>query len=50
MILKLSMQHKRFKLYKIYVNADPGLTLTYLRQGQIGCPIGLNGQNSYKVI
>ena len=42
MIFKLSMQHQRFKLYEVYVNDDPGLTLAYLRQGQIGSPIGLN--------
>ena len=29
MILKLSMQHQGLKLYKIYINDDPGLTLTY---------------------
>ena len=29
MILKLGMQHQGLKLYKIYVNDDPGLTLTY---------------------
>ena len=29
MILKLGMQHWKFKFYKIYINNDPGLTLTY---------------------
>ena len=29
MILKLSMQDEGLKLYKIYINDDPGLTLTY---------------------
>ena len=29
MILKLGMQHQGLKLYKVYVNDDPGLTLTY---------------------
>ena len=28
MILKLGMQHRGLKLYKIYINGDPGLTLT----------------------
>ena len=28
-ILKLSMQHKELKLYKVYINDDHGLTLTY---------------------
>ena len=29
MILKLGMQHRGLKLYKLYINSDPGLTLTY---------------------
>ena len=29
MILKLGMQHWGLKLYKLYINDDPGLTLTY---------------------
>ena len=29
MILKLGMQHQRLKFYKVYINGDPGLTLTY---------------------
>ena len=29
MILKLAMQHRGLKFYKIYMNDDPGLTLTY---------------------
>ena len=29
MILKLGMKHRGFKLYKVYINDDPGLTLTY---------------------
>ena len=29
MILKLGMQHQGLKLYKVYINDDPGLTLTY---------------------
>ena len=28
MILKLGMQHQGLKLYKVYVNDDPGLTWT----------------------
>ena len=35
MILKLGMQYLGLKLYKIYLNGDPGLTLTFLRQCQI---------------
>ena len=29
MILNLGMQHQGLKLYKVYINDDPGLTLTY---------------------
>ena len=29
MILKLGMQHRGLKLYTVYINDDPGLTLTY---------------------
>ena len=29
MILKLGMQHRALKLYQVYINDDPGLTLTY---------------------
>ena len=29
MMLKLGMQHQRLKLYKVYINDDPGMTLTY---------------------
>ena len=29
MILKLGMQHRGLKLYKVCINGDPGLTLTY---------------------
>ena len=29
MILNLGMQHLGLKLYKVYVNDDPGMTLTY---------------------
>ena len=29
MILNFGMQHRELKLYKVYINDDPGLTLTY---------------------
>ena len=32
MILKLAMQHWVFKLYKVYINDDPGLTMTYFKE------------------
>ena len=50
MILKLGMQHLELKLYKVDINDDPGLTLTYVMARSIGSPIRLNGENCYKVI
>ena len=35
MTLKLGMQHQVHKYYQACSNDDPGLTMTYLRQGQI---------------
>ena len=32
MILKLGLQHQGLKLYKVYTNDDPGLTLTYFTE------------------
>ena len=29
MILKLGMKHLGMELYKVYINHDPGMTLTY---------------------
>ena len=29
MILKLGLKHWRLKLYKVYINDDPGMTFTY---------------------
>ena len=29
MILKLGMDHQGLKVYEVYINDDPGLTLTY---------------------
>ena len=34
----------------MFINDDPGLTVTYLQQGQIWSRMRLNGANSYKVI
>ena len=31
MILKLGMQHRGLEVYKVYINNDPGLTLTYFK-------------------
>ena len=29
MIMKLGMHHQGLKLYKVYINDDPGLTMTH---------------------
>ena len=29
MILKLGVKHQWLELYKVYINHDPGMTLTY---------------------
>ena len=50
MILKLGMKHQAIELYKVYINHDPGMTLTFLRQGQLRLPTHLNGEKCYNVI
>ena len=50
MILKLGMNHQAMELFKVYINHDPGMTLTFLWQGQLRLPKHLNGENCYNVI
>ena len=38
MILKLGMKYQAMELYKVYINHDPGMTLTFLQQGQLRLP------------
>ena len=45
MTLKLGMKHQAMELYKVCTNHDPAMTLTFLRQGQLGSPMHLNGKN-----
>ena len=45
MILKLGMKHLGMELYRVYINHDPGMTLTFLRQDQLRSPMHLNGEN-----
>ena len=45
MIMKLGMKHQTIELFKVCINHDPGMTLTYLWQGQLGLPMHLNGEN-----
>ena len=43
MVLKLGMHHLGLKLYKVCINGDPGLTLTYFTarsNGNLGFSIG----------
>ena len=44
MILKLGMKHLGIELYKICINHDPWVTLTFLRQGQLRSPMYSNGE------
>ena len=50
MNLKLGMQHWGLKHYKVYINDDPGLNLTYFTAMSVWSPMCLNGGNRYKVI
>ena len=45
MTLKLGMKHQAMALYSVYINQDAGMTLNFLRQGQLRSPIHLNGKN-----
>ena len=42
---KLGMKHQWLKYYKVYINHDPVVALTYLRQGQHRSPMHWNGEN-----
>ena len=43
MILKLGKKHQTMELYKVCINHDHGMTLTFLQQGQLRLPMHLNG-------
>ena len=45
MILKLGMKHQAMELYKVYINHDLRMTLTFLQQGQLRSPMNLNRKN-----
>ena len=39
MILKLGMKHQAMELYKVFINHDPGMTLTFFYgKVNLGCP------------
>ena len=44
MILKLGMKHQAMELYNVFINHDPGMTLTFLRLGQLRLSMHLNGE------
>ena len=45
MILKLGMKHQAIELYKVCIKHDPGMNLTFVRQGQLTSPMHLMGKN-----
>ena len=45
MILKLGMYHWGLKVFKVYINDDPGLTLTYFMARSNWVAVRLNGEN-----
>ena len=49
MILKLGMKHQAMELYKVCINHDPEMTLTFLRQGQLRPPMHLNRKKNRKM-
>ena len=51
MILKLGMKHQGKELYKVYINHDPRMTLTYFTALSIlSSPMHLNGEKWEVVI
>ena len=49
MTLKPSLYHRGLKLYKVYINGDPGLTLIYFTAMSNLVTYNLNIENCYKV-
>ena len=47
MILKLGMTHQGMELYKVCINHDPGMTLTYFTARSTEVPCILMGENCY---
>ena len=48
-ILKLGMNHQEMELYKVCINHDPGMTLTFLRQGKLRSYMHLDGKKNRKM-
>ena len=49
MILKLDMQHRGLMVYKVYINDDPGLILTYFMARSNLAAYAFEWENCYKV-
>ena len=45
--LVIGSEHQGLNVYKVYINDDPGLTLTYFRKGQIWSHICLYRENVF---
>ena len=50
MIFKLGMQHRGLKLYKVYINDDPVLTLTYFTTWSHLVACAFERKTCYKII
>ena len=50
MILKLGMQHRALQLYKVCINGDPGLTVTYFMATSNLFSCAFEWEKFYKVI
>ena len=44
MILKLGVKHLGMELYKVYINHDPGMTLTYFTARSISVSHAFEGE------
>ena len=42
MILKIGMKHHAVELYKVYIDHDPGMTLTYSQTSIKAPPLGVS--------
>ena len=50
MILKLGMKHQGMELYKVYINHDPGMTLTYFMARSTNVAYHRSQVNVYRTI
>ena len=50
MIFKLGLQHRGLKLYKVYINDDPVLTLTYFTAWSHFVACAFERKTCYKII